>query len=232
MVAQYEVERAQQIVVALDAGRLMSAVGWAIGASWTMLVSAALAMAADRALWRPTASGVVAFAAEVVARVAPGSGVAAQRAADRPALPSWRAAFRGVRLRNGLSRDRADAAAPEPDRAVHRPVRSHRVERPCWAPRKLLTARHLVLIVADTTRRSVRALLKTPARTPATRTARAVAATVADERAAPFATLRDRGMLVATAGRRADRPPTRRVHSTSRTRGLLLALGPAPAPSR
>jgi uncharacterized protein (DUF58 family) len=191
MVAQYEVERAQQIVVALDAGRLMSPrlgdrrkLDYAVGAALAMAALARLA--ADRV-------GVVAFAAQVVARIAPGSG--AQHGAQLTDLLSD--------LEPRFEESDYERAFLEIERTLRRrslivlftdlfdPIASSAV----LGAAKLLTARHLVLIVLMNDAAIGQALRAAPHDAGDAYRA-AVAATLADERARAVAALRDRGILV------------------------------------
>ena len=191
MVAQYEVERAQQIVVAIDAGRLMAArlgdrrkLDYAVSAA--LAIAAIARLAADRV-------GVVAFAGERARARRAGQRRAAQRAAHRRAVRS-RAALRGSRLRARVSRHRAHAAQAQPRRAVHRPVRSRRVER---RARRGEAADHAPSRArrADERRRDRRRAAATP-RDAEDAYRAAVAATLSDERARAVADLHNRGILV------------------------------------
>ena len=191
MVAQYEVERAQQIVVALDAGRLMSPrlgdrrkLDYAVSAA--LAIAAMARLAADRV-------GVVAFAAEVLARVAPGNGT--QHAAQLTDLLSD--------LEPRFEEADYERAFLEIGRTLHRrslvvlftdlfdPVASGAV----LAAAKLLTARHLVLVVLMNDAAIAGALRRYPGDAGDAYRA-AVAATLADERARAVAGLRARGVLV------------------------------------
>ena len=191
MVAQYEVERAQQIVVALDAGRLMSPrlgdrrkLDYAVSAA--LAVAAIARLAADRV-------GIVAFAAEVVARVAPGGG------------PQHTAQLTDVLSDLEPHFEEADyeRAFIEIERTLRRrslivlftdlfdPVASSAV----LGATKLLTTRHLVLVVLMNDAAIAGALRREP--NDATDAYRAaVAATLFEERARAVAALRNRGILV------------------------------------
>ena len=191
MVAQYEVERSQQIVVALDAGRLMSPrlgdrrkLDYAVSAA--LALAAIARLAADRV-------GVVAFAAGPIARVAPVSG--AQHAAQLTDLLSD--------LEPRFEESDYERAFLDIERTLRRrslvvlftdlfdPVASSAV----LGAAKLLTARHLVLIVLMNDAAIGQALRATP-HDAADAYRAAVAATLADERARAVAVLRDRGILV------------------------------------
>ncbi len=191
MVALYEVERAQQIVVAIDAGRLMSArlgdrrkLDYAVSAA--LAIAAIARLAADRV-------GVVAFAANVLARVAPGSG--AQHSAELTDVLSD--------LEPRFEEADYERAFLEVERALRRrslvvlftdlfdPVASSAV----LGAAQLLTKRHLVLVVLMNDAAIAEALRRMPADADDAYRA-AVAATLSDERARAVATLRDRGILV------------------------------------
>jgi uncharacterized protein (DUF58 family) len=191
MVATYEVERAQQIVVAIDAGRLMTPrlgdrrkLDYAVSAA--LAIAAIARLAADRV-------GVVAFAAQVIGRVVPGSGT--QHSAQLTDLLS------DVEPR--FEESDYERAFLDLDRTLRRrslvvlftdlfdPVASSAV----LGAAKLLVPRHLVLVVLMNDAAVTQALRRTPAGADDAYRA-AVAATLADERARAIATLRDRGILV------------------------------------
>ena len=191
MVAQYEVERAQQIVVALDVGRLMSP---RLG-DWRKLdyaVSAALGLAAIARLAADRV-GIVAFGAEIVARVAPGTG-AAHSAVLTDLLSD---------LEPRLEESDYERAFLEVERTLRRrslivlftdlfdPIASSAV----LGAAQLLTTRHLVLIVLMNDAAIAQALRRTPQDAGDAYRA-AVAAKLADERARAVAQLQNRGILV------------------------------------
>ena len=191
MVVQYEVERAQQIVVALDAGRLMSArlgdrrkLDYAVAAA--LAIAAMARLAADRV-------GVVAFAGNVLARVAPGSGTEhSAKLADvlsdlepRFEEADYERAF--VEIEQSLRRRSLVVLFTD----LFDPVASSTV----LGAAKLLTTRHLVLVVLMNDAAIAQALRRTPRESDDAYRA-AVAATLSDERARAVATLRDRGILV------------------------------------
>jgi uncharacterized protein (DUF58 family) len=191
MVATYEVERAQQIVVAIDAGRLMTPrLGDRRKLDYS--VSAALAIAAIARLSADRV-GVVAFAAHVLGRVAPGSGT--QHSAQLTDLLSD--------LEPRFEESDYERAFLDLDRTLRRrslvvlftdlfdPVASSAV----LGAAKLLVPRHLVLVVLMNDAALTEALRRTPADADDAYRA-AVAATLASERARAIATLRDRGILV------------------------------------
>ena len=191
MVAQYEVERAQQIVVAIDAGRLMAArlgdrrkLDYAVSAA--LAIAAIARLAADRV-------GVVAFAANVLARVAPGTG--AQHSAQLTDVLSD--------LEPRFEEADYERAFLDVERTLRRrslvvlftdlfdPVASSAV----LGAAKLLTARHLVLVVLMNDAAIAGALRRMPQDAEDAYRA-AVAATLSDERARAVATLQNRGILV------------------------------------
>ena len=191
MVAQYEVERAQQIVVAIDAGRLMTPrlgdrrkLDYAVSAA--LAIAAMARLAADRV-------GVIAFAATVLARVPPGSGT--QHSAALTDLLSD--------LEPRFEEADYERAFLDIERSLRRrslivlftdlfdPVASGAV----LAAAKLLTARHLVLMVLMNDAAIGAALRRVPQDADDAYRA-AVAATLSEERARAVATLRDRGILV------------------------------------
>ena len=191
MVAQYEVERAQQILVAIDAGRLMTPrlgdrrkLDYAVSAA--LAIAAIARLAADR-------TGVVAFAADVLARVMPGSGT--QHSAQLTDVLSdieprfeeadYERAF--VDIQRSLRRRSLVVLFTD----LFDPVASSAV----LGAAKLLTTRHLVLVVLMNDAAIAGALRATP-QTAGDAYRAAVAATLADERARAVATLRDRGILV------------------------------------
>jgi uncharacterized protein (DUF58 family) len=191
MVAQYEVERAQQILVAIDAGRLMSPrlgdrrkLDYAVSAA--LAIAAIARLAADR-------TGVVAFAANVIARVMPGSGT--QHSAQLTDVLSdleprfeeadYERAF--LDIQRSLRRRSLVVLFTD----LFDPVASSAV----LGAAKLLTTRHLVLVVLMNDAAIAGALRATP-HTAEDAYRAAVAATLADERARAVATLRDRGILV------------------------------------
>ena len=191
MVAQYEVERAQQIVVAIDAGRLMSArlgdrrkLDYAVSAA--LAIAAIGRLAADRV-------GLVAFAANVLARVAPGTGAehsaqltdALSDLAPRFEEADYERAFFDIERtlrRRSLVVLLTDLFDPVASSAV-------------LGAAKLLTTRHLVLVVLMNDAAIAGALRRTP-RDAEDAYRAAVAANLSDERARAVAMLRDRGILV------------------------------------
>ena len=191
MVAQYEVERAQQILVAIDAGRLMTPrlgdrrkLDYAVSAA--LSIAAIARLAADRV-------GLIAFAAEVLARVTPGAG-AQHSARLTDALSDLEARFEEadyerafIDLERTLRRRSLIVLFTD----LFDPVASSAV----LGAAKLLTTRHLVLVVLMNDAAIAGALRRTP-RDASDAYRSAVAAKLADERARAVAALRERGMLV------------------------------------
>ena len=191
MVATYEVERAQQIVVTLDCGRLMAArlgdrrkLDYAVSAG--LAIAAMGRLAADRV-------GVYAFAAAPIVRVLPSSGTThAARLTDvfsdldsRFEESDYERAM--VDLRTTLRRRSLIVLFTD----LFDPIASSAV----LGATQLLAPRHLVLVVLMNDAAIAEALRRVPhAADDAYRAA--VAATLAEERARAVATLRNRGVLV------------------------------------
>jgi uncharacterized protein (DUF58 family) len=216
MVAQYEVERSQQVIVAIDAGRLMAA---RLGDRRKLdyAVSAALGIAglARRAADRV---GVHAFAATTLATVRPAAGAAAAAAivealADVEPQPD---------------ESDYDRAALELQRTYRKrslivvftdlfdPVASGSV----LAALGLLLRRHLVLVALMNDAALADALAAEPRDvTSAYRAALATSLTAERERA--VAGLRARGMLVVDVPARELRIATLDAYLDVKTRGLL-----------
>jgi uncharacterized protein (DUF58 family) len=191
MVATYEVERSQQIVVALDCGRLMAArlgdrrkLDYAVAAG--LAIAAMGRLAADRV-------GVYAFAAKPIARVLPSSGTPhAARLTDvlsdvEPRFEESDYERAMVDLRHTLRRRSLVVLFTD----LFDPIASSAV----LAATQLLTPRHLVLVVLMNDAAIAGALRAVPQRASDAYRA-AVAATLAEERARAVATLRERGVLV------------------------------------
>jgi uncharacterized protein (DUF58 family) len=191
MVAQYEVERSQQIVVALDAGRLMTArlgdrrkLDYAVSAA--LAIAAIARLAADRV-------GVLAFAGRVLARVAPGAGAAhAARLTDvlsdlEPHLEE--ADYERAFIALGREVKRRSLIVLFTD--LFDPVASSAV----LAATRILQPRHLVLVVLMNDAAIETALVRAPSDVEDAYRA-AVAVTLADERTRALGALRDRGILV------------------------------------
>jgi uncharacterized protein (DUF58 family) len=216
MVAQYEVERSQQVIVAIDAGRLMAArlgdrrkLDYAVGAA---LGIAGLARhAADRV-------GVHAFAATTLAAVRPAAGPAAA-AAIVEALAD---------VEPQLDESDYERAALELQRTYRKrslivvftdlfdPVASSSV----LASLGLLVRRHLVLVALMNDAALVDALAAEP-RDIATAYRAALATSLAAERGRAVASLRARGMLVVDVPARDLRVATLDAYLEVKTRGLL-----------
>jgi uncharacterized protein (DUF58 family) len=191
LVMEFEVERSQQIVIALDAGRLMTP---RLGAVRKLdyAVSAALAIAAIARLAADRV-GVTAFAATTLARLAPGSG-----------------ATHAARLFDALSDLEPHFEESDYERAfleleitlrkrslivlftdLFDPVASAAV----LGAAQLLVRRHLVLVVLMNDAAVAEALRREPHAVEDAYRA-AVAATLAEERARCVAQLQQRGILV------------------------------------
>ena len=191
MVAQYEVERSQQVIVALDCGRLMTP---RIGpqrkfdhALTAALSVAHVAQAADDNV------GLVAFAAGPLLSIAPRCGAAhvgalARAACDlQPRLkePDYETTFAALKQRYAkrslivLFTDMFD------------PVASSAV----LAGLATLVPRHLVMCVLMNDAAIAQALAEPPA-SPRAAYRASVAMTLADERERAIAVLRSRGILV------------------------------------
>jgi uncharacterized protein (DUF58 family) len=191
MVATYEVERAQQIVVAIDAGRLMTPrlgdrrkLDYAVSAG--LAIAAMARLAADRV-------GVYAFAAEALAKVLPGTGTQ-HTARLTDALSDLEPQFEEsdyerAFIELGRSLRRRSLIVLFTD--LFDPVASSTV----LAAAQLLVPRHLVLVVLMNDAAIASALRRTP-RDASDAYRAAVAARLSEERARAVATLRDRGVLV------------------------------------
>lgn len=191
MVAQYETERSQQIVVAIDAGRLMSPrlgdrrkLDYAVSAALT--IAAVAQLAADRV-------GLHAFAAQTLAALAPRSG-AQHIAALTDALADLEPCFEesdyeraALELRRRLSKRSLIVVFTD----VFDPVASSAV----LASLALLVPQHLVLVVLMNDAALATALAAEPIAVSAVYRA-AVATTLAAERARAVALLRARGIGV------------------------------------
>ena len=191
MVAQYEVERSQQIVVAIDAGRLMTPrlgdrrkLDYAVSAA--LAITAAARLAADRV-------GLYAFGASALARVAPGTGaVHAARLTD--ALADLEGRFEEADYERAvldLDRMLARRSLVVLFTDLFDPAASSAV----LAATRLLTRRHLVLLVLMNDAAIEDALARDPADAEDAYRA-AVAVTLAAERATAIGVLRQRGVLV------------------------------------
>jgi uncharacterized protein (DUF58 family) len=191
MVATYEVERAQQIVVAVDAGRLMTPrlgdrrkLDYAVSAA--LAIAAIGRLAADRV-------GVVAFAAMTLARVLPSSG-AAHAAKLTDVLSDLEPHFEESDYERAfldLSRTLRRRSLVVLFTDLFDPVASAAV----LGAAKLLVPRHLVLVVLMNDAAVADALRTRPDNADDAYRA-AVAATLSEERGRAIAHLRQRGILV------------------------------------
>ena len=191
MVATYEVERAQQILVALDAGRLMTA---RLGDRRKLdhAVSAALAIAAIGRLAADRV-GLLAFAATTLARVLPAGG-AAHAAKLTDVLSDLEPHFEESDYERAfldLSRILRRRSLVVLFTDLFDPVASAAVLNAA----KLLVPRHLVLVVLMNDAAVAGALRARPHDADDAYRA-AVAATLSEERGRAVAGLRDRGILV------------------------------------
>jgi len=216
MVAQYEVERSQQVIVAIDAGRLMAArLGDRRKLDYAVAAALGIAGLARRAADRV---GVHAFAATTLATVRPAAGPAAA-AAIVEALADVEPQF-----------DESDyeRAALELERTYRKrslivvftdlfdPVASAGV----LAALGLLVRRHLVLVVLMNDAALADALAAQP-RDVASAYRAALATSLAAERERAVAVLRGRGMLVVDVPARDLRLATLDAYLEIKTRGLL-----------
>ncbi len=191
MVATYEVERSQQIVVAIDAGRLMTA---RLGDRRKLdhAVSAALAIAAIARLAADRV-GLIAFAATTLARVLPASG-AAHAAKLTDVLSDLEPRFEESDYERALldvSRSLRRRSLVVLFTDLFDPVASEAV----LGAAKLLVPRHLVLVVLMNDAAVTEALRRRPQDEDDAYRA-AVAATLGEERARAIAALQGRGILV------------------------------------
>jgi uncharacterized protein (DUF58 family) len=216
MVAQYEVERSQQVIVALDAGRLMAA---RLGDRRKLdyAVSAALGIAglARRAADRV---GIHAFAATTLARVPPAAGAAAASAivealADiEPRLDESDYERAALELRQTYRKRSLIVVFTD----LFDPVASSNA----LAALGLLVRRHLVLVALMNDAGLSDALAAEP-RDVATAYRAALATSLAAERERAVAGLRARGMLVVDVPARDLRLATLDAYLAVKTRGLL-----------
>jgi uncharacterized protein (DUF58 family) len=191
LVMDFEVERSQQIVIALDAGRLMTPrlgpvrkLDHAVSAA--LAIAAVARLAADRV-------GVTAFAATTLARLAPGSGPThAARLLDllsevEPQFEEsdYERAF--LELEKTLRKRSLIVLFTD----LFDPIASAAV----LGAAQLLVRRHLVLVVLMNDAAVAEALRREPAAVEDAYRA-AVAATLAEERARCVAQLQQRGILV------------------------------------
>jgi uncharacterized protein (DUF58 family) len=191
MVAQYEVERSQQIVIALDAGRLMSArLGDRRKLDYSVSAALAIAAIAQRAADR---IGLHAFAGTTLAAIAPGAG-AQHTLALTDALSDLEPRFEesdyeraALELRRRFRKRSLIVIFTD----LFDPVASGAV----LASLALLAPHHLVLVVLMNDAALEGALAAEP-RTVTNAYRAAVATTLAAERARAIALLRARGIGV------------------------------------
>jgi uncharacterized protein (DUF58 family) len=216
MVAQHEVERSQQVIVAIDAGRLMAArlgdrrkLDYAVSAA--LGVAALARRAADRV-------GVHAFAARTLAAVAPASGNAQAAAivealADiEPQLEESDYEHAALGLRKRYRKRSLIVVFTD----LFDPVASATV----LAALALLVRTHLVLVALVNDAAIVDALAADP-RDAQTAYRAAVATALAAERARAIAKLRATGMLVVDVPARDLRLALLDAYLDIKTRGSL-----------
>ncbi len=216
MVAQYEVERSQQVIVALDAGRLMAArlgerrkLDYAVGAA--IGIAGLARRAADRV-------GVYAFAATTLATVPPASGGAAA-AAIVEALADLEPRFEEPdyeRAALELRRTYRKRSLVVVFTDLFDPVASSGV----LASLALLVRRHLVLVALMNDAALEDALTAEPRDVSAAYRA-ALATSLAAERQRAVSALRARGMLVVDVPAHQLRLATLDAYLDVKTRGLL-----------
>jgi uncharacterized protein (DUF58 family) len=216
MVAQYEVERSQQVIVAIDAGRLMAArLGDRRKLDYAVSAAIAIAGLARRAADRV---GVYAFAAGTLASVPPATGPAAATAilealADiEPQLeePDYERA--ALELRRTYRKRSLIVVFTD----LFDPVASSSV----LASLALLVRHHLVLVALMNDAALVDALAAEPRDVTAAYRA-ALATSLAAERERAVGELRARGMLVVDVPARDLRLATLDAYLNVKTRGLL-----------
>ncbi len=216
MVAQYEVERSQQVIVAIDAGRLMAA---RLGAYRKLdyAVSAALGIAglARRANDRV---GVHAFAGRALAAVRPATG-AAQAATIVEALADIEPQYEesdyqraALEIRRGYRKRSLIVVFTD----LFDPVASRSV----LGALTLLTRNHLVLVALMNDAALEDALAVEP-RDVTTAYRAALATSLAAERARAVAALHAGGMLVVDVPARDLRLATLDAYLNVKTRGLI-----------
>jgi uncharacterized protein (DUF58 family) len=216
MVAQYEVERSQQVIVAIDAGRLMAArlgdrrkLDYAVGAA--LGIARLARRAADRV-------GVHAFAATTLATVRPAAGPAAAAAivealADvEPQLEESDYERAALELRRTYRKRSLIVVFTD----LFDPVASSAV----LASLGLLVRRHLVLVALMNDAALADALAAEP-RDVSTAYRAALATSLAAERERAVVELRARGMLVVDVPARDLRLATLDAYLEVKTRGLI-----------
>jgi uncharacterized protein (DUF58 family) len=216
MVAQYEVERSQQVIVAIDAGRLMAArLGDRRKLDYAVSAAIGIAGLARRAADRV---GVYAFASQTLARVAPATGPAAA-AAIVEALADIEPQFdepdyerAALELRRTYRKRSLIVVFTD----LFDPVASSGV----LASLALLVRRHLVLVALMNDAALDDALAAEP-RDVGTAYRAALATSLAAERERAVAELRARGMLVVDVPARDLRLAVLDAYLDVKTRGLL-----------
>jgi uncharacterized protein (DUF58 family) len=216
MVAQYTVERSQQVIVAIDAGRLMAArLGDRRKLDYAVSAAIGIAGLARRAADRV---GIYAFASGTLAAVAPSSGAAAaativEALADlEPQFdePDYERA--ALELRRRYRKRSLIVVFTD----LFDPVASSSV----LASLALLVRQHLVLVALMNDAALVDALTAEP-RDVATAYRAALATSLLAERERAVAALRARGMLVVDVPARDLRLAALDAYLDVKTRGLL-----------
>ncbi len=191
MVAQYDVERSQNVIVALDCGRLMTP---RIGAARKLDYAITAALSVGRIAEEASDNvGLVAFAARPILDIAPRRGAAHYRALAQASYalqprfeePDYETIFTAIRRRY------AKRSLIVLFTDIFDPVTSAAV----LAALAALVPRHLVVCVLMNDAAIETALDATPT-TPRDAYRTSVAMTLADERATSIAVLRSRGILV------------------------------------
>jgi len=191
MVAQYEVERSQNVIVALDCGRLMTPrVGRGRKFDYALTAALSVARIADAA---SDNIGLVAFAAKTILDLAPRRGAAALGALARATYdlqprfedPDYETTFTELRRRH------AKRSLVILFTDIFDPVTSTAV----LAGLATLVPRHVAMCVLMNDR-AVEAALDAPPTTVSAAYRTAVAMALADERAKAMAILRARGIIV------------------------------------
>jgi uncharacterized protein (DUF58 family) len=216
MVAQYEVERSRQVIVALDAGRLMAArLGDRRKLDYAVSAAIGIAGLARRAGDRV---GAYAFASGTLVALAPATGAAAANA-----------------IVEALSDIEPQRDEPDYERAALELLRSYKkrslivvftdlfdpvASAAVLASLALLVRRHLVLVALMNDAALVDALAARP-RDAATAYRAAIAVSLTAERERAVAALRARGMLVVDVPARELRLAMLDAYLDVKTRGLL-----------
>jgi uncharacterized protein (DUF58 family) len=191
MVAQYDVERSQNVIVALDCGRLMTP---RVGAARKLDYAITAALSVGRVAEEASDNvGLVAFAAQPILDIAPRRGAAHYRALAQASYalqprfeePDYETIFTAIRRRH------AKRSLIVLFTDIFDPVTSAAV----LAALAALVPRHLVVCVLMNDA-AIETALDAPPTTPRDAYRTSVAMTLADERATAIAVLRARGIIV------------------------------------